>query len=330
MSVRRSLKIALLLCIGLAIGVWLNNTSTFVRIPPDQKPRLLAHRGVHQIYTGDVRLNDTCTARPIAPATHGYIENTLPSMQAAFAYGADVVELDIHLTPDPIFAVFHDWTLDCRTEVGGITQDQPFAFLKTLDVGYGYTADGKAFPLRGTGVGLIPSLEDVFDAGLGGQYLINFKSKRTDEGQHLAQMLSNETYRAQVFGVYGGAVPTQTAIANTPGLRGYDKSSLKTCLKSYALVGWAGIVPAPCRDTILAIPIDFAPYLWGWPHKFTQRMKSADTAVILLGPYDGSGFSSGVDDTATLARVPEQFDGYIWTNRIEIIGPMLKQQEHSP
>ena len=37
-------------------------------------------------------------------------------MRAAFDSGADVVELDVHLTPDGKFAVFHDWTLDCRTD----------------------------------------------------------------------------------------------------------------------------------------------------------------------------------------------------------------------
>jgi glycerophosphoryl diester phosphodiesterase len=40
--------------------------------------------------------------------THGFIENTIPSMQAAVAAGAQVIELDVHLTPDNVFAVFHD------------------------------------------------------------------------------------------------------------------------------------------------------------------------------------------------------------------------------
>ena len=36
-------------------------------------------------------------------------------MRAAFAAGADIVEFDVHPTSDGQFAVFHDWTLDCRT-----------------------------------------------------------------------------------------------------------------------------------------------------------------------------------------------------------------------
>ncbi|MEZ4555866.1 MAG: glycerophosphodiester phosphodiesterase family protein [Caldilineaceae bacterium] len=58
--------------------------------------------------------------------------------------GADVVEFDVHRTSDDQFAVFHDWTLDCRTDGTGVTRDQTLADLQTLDIGYGYTGDGAA------------------------------------------------------------------------------------------------------------------------------------------------------------------------------------------
>lgn len=53
-------------------------------------------------------------------------------------------------------------------------------------------------------------------------------------------------------------------------------------------------------------------------------MKDAGTDVILWGDYDGTGFSSGIDDLQTLKRAPINFNGYIWTNKIELIGPALK------
>jgi glycerophosphoryl diester phosphodiesterase len=88
--------------------------------------------------------------------------------------------------------------------------------------------------------------------------------------------------------------------------------------------GWSGHVPAPCRNTLIAIPQDYAPFLWGWPHRLTKRLKAHGSDVILLGPYDGSGFSSGIETPEALARVPAGFDGYLWTNRIEVIGPRVK------
>ena len=48
-------------------------------------------------------------------------------MQAGFAAGADVVELDVHPTTDGEFAVFHDWTLDCRTDGHGVTREHSMA-----------------------------------------------------------------------------------------------------------------------------------------------------------------------------------------------------------
>ncbi len=71
-------------------------------------------------------------------------------MHAAFDAGADIVEFDVHPTTDGHFAVFHDWTLDCRTDGKGVTREHTLAELKKLDAGYGYTADGgKTYPLRG-------------------------------------------------------------------------------------------------------------------------------------------------------------------------------------
>jgi glycerophosphoryl diester phosphodiesterase len=99
--------------------------------------QLLAHRGVHQDFDRRGLTSDGCTAtrirKPIAPE----IESTLASMRAAFELGASVVELDIHPMTDSEFAVFHDWTLDCRTEGTGLTRERSMRYLKTLDIGCG-------------------------------------------------------------------------------------------------------------------------------------------------------------------------------------------------
>jgi glycerophosphoryl diester phosphodiesterase len=75
---------------------------------------------------------------------------------------------------------------------------------------------------------------------------------------------------------------------------------------------------------VVAVPIDIAPFLWGWPDLFTKRLRQAGSEVILMGPYlGGDGFSTGIDDAALAARVPLGFDGVIWTDRIEAVAPML-------
>lgn len=197
--------------------IWALNSSL---LAPTGETRILAHRGVHQTHSTAPRDGSACTAQFMDAPTHGFIENTIPSMQAAVAAGAQVIELDVHLPPDNVFAVFHDWTLDCRTNGQGVTEKTPFDTLRGLDIGHGYTADGSTYPLRGQGIGLMPSLRAVLVADLGAQYLVNFKSKRADEGLVLAKMLETPAYARQIWGVYGGSVPTHTAINAALDLRG--------------------------------------------------------------------------------------------------------------
>jgi len=323
---RRFLLLALAFLVAAACCLYLYNAS-WLAPEPAGTPKLLAHRGVHQNFDLAGVTNDTCTAtrirEPIAPE----IENTLPSMQAAFDLGADAIELDVHPTTDAQFAVFHDWTLDCRTEGHGETRSHDMAYLKTLDVGYGYTADGgKSFPLRGKGVGLMPSLAEVMSAFPGRQFLINFKSNEAREGDMLAQVVAaHPDWRAAIFGVYGGGPPTDEAIEKIPGLRGYTLGSVKGCLLPYLAFGWSGYLPKACRNTIVPVPVNIAPWLWGWPNRFLARLRDAGSIVLLLGPYTAGDIgSSGIDTGAQAALVPKHFDGYVWTNEIATVAPLLK------
>ena len=151
--------IALIVVGAFVVFAALNNTNL---LAPDRpgRPVLLAHRGLAQTFDAEGVKNDTCTASRIHPPEHPYLENTIASMDAAFKSGADIVEFDIHPTTDGHFVVFHDWTLDCRTDGHGVTREHSMAYLKKLDIGHGYTADGgKTFPFRGKGIGRWSSLK---------------------------------------------------------------------------------------------------------------------------------------------------------------------------
>jgi len=318
--------------VAVAAAIYLWNASWLAPAPEGPQVKLIAHRGVHQTFDREGVENDTCTAERIYPPTHEFIENTVPSMQAAFEAGADVVELDVHPTTDGRFAVIHDWTLDCRTNGSGITREHDMSHLKSLDLGYGYTADGGAtYPLRGKGIGLMPSLDDIFAAFPDRNFLVNYKSREPREGDMLWAMLQDEPeWRERVWAVYGGDEPTDRAVSLIPGLKGMGSRGMKDCLLRYLLLGWSGYVPEACRNTNVMLPINLAPFAWGWPNRLQARMKAAGSEIILLGPYTrGDTGTSGIDTLELLARVPESVDGYLWTNRIELIGPAIKQSGHS-
>jgi glycerophosphoryl diester phosphodiesterase len=308
-----------------ACAVWLGNSALFVPTGGDGID-LLAHRGVHQTYSREGLKNDTCTAARIDPPTHGFLENTLPSMTAAFAAGAGIVEFDIHPTTDGQFAVLHDWTLDCRTDGKGVTREHSMVALKALDIGYGYTADGgKTYPFRGKGVGLMPTLDEVLARFPDKRLLINVKSDDPDEGDLLAARLAQlPPERRALLAAYGGERPMARLRERLPDLPVMSQFSLKRCLLRYIGMGWTGMIPEACRNSIVLLPVNVAPWIWGYPNRLIARLRAVGTRVYVTGKLDDTGFSSGVDDAEMLARLPEPFGGGIWTNKIELIGPMAK------
>jgi glycerophosphoryl diester phosphodiesterase len=244
-------------------------------------------------------------------------------MRAAFDAGADQVEFDVHRTADGQFAVFHDWTLDCRTDGTGTTRDHTMDELRKFDIGYGYTSDGgKTFPLRGRGVGLMPTLDEVLAAFPTQSLLIHVKSNDRTEGAALAERLSTENLERLT--VYGGDEPVAAVHERLPSLRVMSKRIMLECLGGYAVVGWTGMVPDACRHTQLHIPEGIAPWLWGFPERFAERMAEADARVVLVA--GSGGFSEGFDTPESLDRIPAGFPGLVWTNRVETIGPLLRRQ----
>ena len=318
---RRMLKIVGVSGLALTAFVFLNNTNLFVSRPPGM-PKLLAHRGLAQDFDRTNLQGDTCTAERMLPTAHDYLENTIPSMRAAFELGADVVEIDVHPTTDGQFAVFHDWTLDCRTEGHGATRDHTMAELKAFDVGYGYTADGgKTHPFRGRGEGMMPSLDEVLTKFPDRGFLINVKSGDPEEGALLgARLATLSPEQRDRLMVYGDERPLVELRTRVPEIRTLSKPSIKACLTRYFAYGWTGIVPDACRDKFIAVPLNVAPWLWGWPNKFLNRMEGVGSRVFVQGDYTG-GWSTGIDTRQDLARLPEGYSGGILTDRIEVIAP---------
>lgn len=304
------------------------NLSIWAAAPLDAERKLISHRGVHQTYHREGLTSQTCTAERIDAPTHAFLENTIASAQAAFDYGADIVEIDIHLTTDQQFAVWHDWTLDCRTNAQGVTRSYSMDDLKIVDIGYGYTADGgTTYPFRGKGLGMMPELAELFKETSNGQFLINFKSDDVQEAELLSQRLQqNPTWRDRIWSAYGGDQPSIRASELIPKLNGFGRKAVRSCLITYIGLGWTGHVPETCQNTKIMVPINFAPLLWGWPNRFLERMRDANSEVIIIGPVSITETgTTGIDTIEQFQAIPAQFDGYVWTNKIEIIGPHAAQ-----
>ena len=314
---------------AIASGIYFLNAS-WLASPPSGRPTVIAQRGLHQVYGREGVDDETCTARHIPPPSHLLIDNTLPAIGAAFSLGADVIEVDVKLTKDHQFVLFHDNALECRTNGAGWVGEHTLAELKTLDVGYGYTADeGKSFPLRGKGIGLMPSLEDALKAYPRSRFLIQIKDGDRGIGDVMVTYLEERGLAEwNRLAFFGSARPVSRIKSLRAEARTWSAGSTARCLSQYLSFGWTGHVPKACDNAIVMVPITQSEFVWGWPNRFLDRMRRHRTEVMLIGRIDGlSGANfSRLDTEKELKNVPSGFDGSIWTDRIDVVGPALSRR----
>ncbi len=98
------------------------------------KPLVIAHRG----YSGK------------------YPENTFAAFQAAIDFGADMIELDVHLTKDGALLVTHDFELGRNCATRGTLFDFTSKELRRIDAGSWFAPgfNGERFPVLGEVLGM--------------------------------------------------------------------------------------------------------------------------------------------------------------------------------
>ncbi len=270
---------------------------------------ILAHRGVSQTFHREDLSNETCTAERIYPPTHGFLENTLPSMNEAFRLGATIVEIDIHRTADDRIVVFHDWRLECRTDGHGVTREQTLATLKGLDIGHGYTADGgKTFPFRGKGVGMMPTLEEVLERFPDKSFLLDQKDGDIATTRLLGRLLAKypAEQRARLF-LWGKAGLAEELARLAPGVG----RLLMTRRESAGCIGEYirnDVLPASCTTTGLGLPNALIPVSRG----LIDAARAAGVPV----------YAAGVDRREDVEQLGEQAGPWlsgIITDKIEVI-----------
>jgi glycerophosphoryl diester phosphodiesterase len=328
MKLSRGKKRVLAFIVLILVALSLLNAS-WLAPEPEGEPKLIAHRGVYHLYDKRAAVGrDTCTARFIHPPEHEVFENTIASIRMAAGLGGDLVEIDVAPTRDGRMVLFHDWTVDCRTNGKGETRDLTLAELKALDIGYGYTADGgKSFPLRGKGVGQMPTVEEALAALPSRPLLFNFKSKNPKEADQLFAILkaSGRDYQALGDAFYGAKAPVDRIRQLAPKNWAFSiKEEAQQCTKDYVAYGWTGIVPESCGNGVLAIPLNYQWLMWGWPNRLIARMDSVGARVMVFGPHESGKSNEGLTDVHQLGEIPASFNGYIWVEDIWSIGPALK------
>lgn len=318
-------KVAIGVCAVLLI-VYLANASWLWGRPG--RPMLITHLGLHQRFDERGLSLYDCKGDRMLPPTHPYLENTIAGIGEAFQLGADMGDIDVQPTRDGDYVVFHDARLECRTNGRGSVWDKTVPQLKTLDIGYGYTADkGRTYPFRGKFVGGMPTLGQMLDAYPNRPFMLIMKSNDPQEGDLLFAWLKRHHVDPRRIQILGGDRPAARLRTLAPGLRVGSQQIMKECLKRYLAIGWSGAIPAACRDTVLMVPFNYRKAMWGWPNLLVKRMARVNSAVVLIGDLERHSDKPGMnalDAPEQLAAVPRDYAGQIFTSRIELIGPALR------
>ena len=117
------------------------------------RPLVIAHQGGDGIWPGDTRY----------------------AFEKAVEIGADVLEMDAHITKDDQIVLMHDEEVDRTTDGTGLIEDLTLEELKQLDAAYDWTNDdGATYPYRGQGI-QVPTLDELFQTFPQMRYVIEIK-----------------------------------------------------------------------------------------------------------------------------------------------------------
>jgi len=117
------------------------------------RPLVIAHQGGDGVWPGD----------------------TMYAFEKAVEIGADVLEMDAHITKDGEIVLMHDEAVDRTTDGTGLIEDLTLAEIKQLDAAYKWTTDeGNTFPFRGQRI-QVPTLNELFGKFPDMRYVIEIK-----------------------------------------------------------------------------------------------------------------------------------------------------------
>jgi len=314
-------RIALIVLALAAVALSLLNASWLAS--PSGRLTVVANRG----HTHPVRPGATgpCAAAQIVPPESRFVENTIQALQQALSFGAEAVAVDLRRTADGRMVAFRDETLDCRTNGSGRVADRTLAELKRLDVGYRYTPDrGATYPLRGWGVGGMPSVEDMLHALRYAPIIFVFRGSDPADADALAAEFARVGMPIdRRFGFIGPEPVLARIRALAPRAWTFSLAASERCLTEYRRSGWLGIVPESCRDKAVALTPGANWTVWGWPYRFLARLGGVGGRAMIVDGFDGEGLPRGLSGREQLEEVPHGFRGYLWIEDMAVTGRSL-------
>jgi glycerophosphoryl diester phosphodiesterase len=110
-----------------------------------------------------------------------------------------------------------------------------------------------------------------------------------------------------------------------PNAWAFSIPAAQACASDYKLSGLWGSIPESCKQGTMLLTMDQVGYtLWGWPNRFLARTDAAGLKVVIAESVEGDKIV-GLTDVNRYGDIANSFNGYIWIDDIEGLGPALKR-----
>ena len=139
-------------------------------------PLVIAHQGGDGVWPGD----------------------TMYAFEKAVEIGADVLEMDAHITKDDQIVLMHDEKVDRTTDGTGLIEEMSLDELRQLDAAHQWSNDdGQTFPFRGQGI-QVPTLEELFLKFPDMRYVIEIKLTENPIDKPLCDLIRQNNMQDKV------------------------------------------------------------------------------------------------------------------------------------
>src|SRR6266542_707947 len=140
------------------------------------RPLVIAHQGGDGLWPGD----------------------TMYAYENAVKIGADVLEMDAHITKDGQIVLVHDEKVDRTTDGTGLIEELTLVELKQLDAAYKWSINnGKTFPYRGQGI-QVATLNELFQKFPQIRYVIEIKLTQNPIDKPLCDLIRKHNMQNKV------------------------------------------------------------------------------------------------------------------------------------
>lgn len=255
---------------------------------------LISHKGLHNEEC--LEAGKLCRADCLTWTGAETLENTIPAIRRAFAMGADRVEIDLRVTKEGEIVLYHDNELSCRTEGKGQVRHHTVKELKKLDVAHNLKfLNREDNPLKGQGIGLIPTLKEVLEAFPHKKFFLNPKDTTLVFRNRLNEVIEEVCVKKKKcspsdFSMWGAWVSWDSLKNKFPdfGPRFANAYAGNSCELMYKMWAWAGIFPEQCKDLVMVYSWERINTwnTWGWPTQLVRRFHKHGSKVYVIHVKD--------------------------------------------